>query len=247
MFANTSQQKFETTYSLIFVLSYSFFLIGQLKAYESLKTLLFVLDNTMYILGTVYSLVLLMAVWKVKRDFHSLFAKITDHRYLDENFFLQSDAQLKKLMNFTGPLIVIAYIGIIVYPILNAVILNVTLGSPSTFIYLSWYPWNVNTVPKYACTIFIQICSATMICSVVSCVILFVIYCIVVTQSCGDALLRRIRMLEINGEELKNKVMANRSHTRISYELSKKCKSLYDRHIEKEFRYVIECHNFLTR
>lgn len=234
----------------MFLLAYSFFLVGQLKAYENLRTLLFILDNTMYILGTVYSLVLLVAVWRVKYAFHNLLAKITDNRYFDESFFLDSDAQLKKLMRFTGPLIVIAYIGIIVYPILNAFTSNVNLGSPSTFIYLSWYPWKVNTVPKYTCTIFLQICSATMICSVVSCVIFFVIYCMVVTQCCGAALLNRMGRLETKGEDFENyvRVIANKKHTRLSYyEFSRRCRYLCEKHITREFRCTVEYHNFLIR
>lgn len=244
VFADPCHQKFERTYSLLFLLAYSFFLVGQLKAYENLKTLLFILDNTMYILGTVYSLVLLMAVWKVKHEFHNLLAKITDHKYLDDSFYQESDAQLKKLMQFTGPLIVISYIGIMVYPILNGISSNVSLGSPSTFIYLSWYPWNVDTVPKYACTILLQICSATMICSVVGCVILFVIYCIVIIQSCGHALIRRIRVMEIRSEEFCSNMVGNKSQP--SYKVSRS-RYLYHKHMELQFRHSVECHQYLIR
>lgn len=199
----------------------------------------------MYILGTVYSLVLLVAVWRVKYAFHNLLAKITDYRYFDENFFLDSDAQLRKLMQFTGPLILMTYIGIIVYPILNAVISNDNLGSPSTFIYLSWYPWKVNTVPKYACTIFLQICSATMICSVVSCVILFVIYCMVVTQCCGIALLRRMENLKIKRKDFQSIVIADKKDIQVSSnELSRKCCFLYDEFMTRQLRSTVEYHNF---
>lgn len=202
----------------------------------------------MYILSTLYSILLLIVIWYRKRYFYELYSKVTFISYADEEFFIESDTNLKQLIQFTGPLIVISYTGIICYPVLNAAFADISIGSPSTFIYLSWYPWTVDAPSKYVCTIFLQMCSATLLCSVISSVILFVVYCNVIIKSHLNALKRIVKSIERNRRRYLYTLIvdSNEMNDLITDEYLRKRKSEYNRYMLNEINCVVKHHlNFI--
>lgn len=240
----TSRKRFERTYTLVFLFVFLTLFAGQVKCYQTLDSLLYVLDNSMYVIATLVATVFLLKARQDQGVFEEFYRSVISHEYAGNEFFNETDARLRKLASILGPLIVLSCIGIIVYPIVNASFTNVDLGSPSTLIYLSFYPWRIDTVPKYVATIVLQLCSGSVVCSMVGCMIFFLLYCIVVLQAHCSILTKKIRKVNkkmlffdanIRVDWKQNDSMYRTIHCKIGEE------------IIEEFGEVVKYHQFVNR
>lgn len=158
----------------------------------------------MYVIGTIVAIVFMLVAVKGKHNFEQFYHNVIFYEYAGEEFFDETDSRFKNFAIYLGPVIVISFTGVIVYPILNAIFSDVSLGSPSTLIYLSYYPWQIDSVPKYVGTIALQLCSGSVVCSVVGCMIFFILYCIVVLEAHCNILNKRLTGIDDKVKFLKN-------------------------------------------
>lgn len=170
----------------------------------------------MYVIATIVATVFLLTAVRGKHLFERFYENVISYEYAGQEFFNETNARFKNLAIYLGPVIATSFTGIIVYPILNAAFTDVSLGSPSTLIYLSYYPWQIDNVPKYVATILLQVCSGSVVCSVVGCMIFFILYCVVVLEAHCNILGKKIKRINkkvkfLNGRSNTEKLM-NRDH-----------------------------------
>ncbi|XP_065222179.1 uncharacterized protein LOC135846815 [Planococcus citri] len=243
-----TRKKYERPYTLVFLSVFLALFLGQLICYKTLHSLLYVLDNSMYVIATLVATIFLLKARQDEGIFEQFYRNVVSYEFAGDEFFNETDTRLRKLAGVLGPIIALSCIGIIVYPIMNASFTNVDLGSPSTLIYLSSYPWKIDSVPKYAATIVLQLCSGSVVCSVVVCMIFFLLYCIVVLEAHCNILTRKIR--RINEQVLfvdSDSAADFRRNWNYDDRVYRKIRSEVDDRVVDELRDVIKYHQFLNR
>lgn len=129
-----------------------------IRNYWNLNSKLFIMDNTVYLVALIYAINTVWISYFKKAELLKIFCTLMKDRE-NETFARLSD----DILNFYGIKIGVGYVTLLtsvsLLPIFVAVFQLNQLGSTATLLFPCWYPWKIDSIQKYICTIILQLTS----------------------------------------------------------------------------------------
>lgn len=198
IFLHPKYQKYETMYVAITLLTISGpTVIGELYIFPRLDSFIEKSDVALLTTSTLSIVAIMLAARSRRNVLTKIYKTIAESEFVDESFFVTSDAFLKQMLLYFGPAVIFCLVLLIIFPLLIATYTDTEFGSLPTLLYPAVYPWPMNTPRAYFFTLLFQCLSSTIPFFVIGGIILFTFYSRIVLHCFHLTLISKIE--EIDG------------------------------------------------